>query len=201
MSAARLDADRRAPARRGRGARRRPDRARHLVADAGDRGRLGSRRARTSFASARAVRISRRCRRRWSPAARLYVDSSAAALVESGDIVMNIAAGLFDAVAHPRRDRRGRARPRARPHVRGRHHRSSSRSAWPWKTWSPPTSCCGRAIGNRSRNGADAMNGEPGTKKRRNVDSDRHRRRLLFVFVAIGVVGVVHHRVVVPRRA
>ncbi|HWI20232.1 MAG TPA: ornithine cyclodeaminase family protein [Vicinamibacterales bacterium] len=28
---------------------------------------------------------------------RLYVDSSAAALVESGDIVMNIAAGLFDA--------------------------------------------------------------------------------------------------------
>jgi ornithine cyclodeaminase len=29
--------------------------------------------------------------------ARVYVDSSAAALVEAGDIVMNIAAGLFDA--------------------------------------------------------------------------------------------------------
>ena len=46
---------------------------------------------------------------------RLFVDSRAAALVESGDVVMGIGEGRFDAIAHRRRARRGRARPRAGP--------------------------------------------------------------------------------------
>ena len=73
--------------------------------------------------------------------ARLYVDSRAAALVESGDVVMNMASGLFDGVAHSRRARRGRARPGRRPPRRRRRSRSSSRSAWRSKTSSPPISC------------------------------------------------------------
>ena len=45
---------------------------------------------------------------------RLFVDSRAAALVESGDVVQGITEQRFDEVARRRRAGRGRARPRAR---------------------------------------------------------------------------------------
>ena len=86
----------RRPRRRG-GGRRRHHRARHLVADAGASRAAGSSRARTSSRSAPAGPTSARWIRRSSRAARLFVDSRAAALVESGDVVMGIQEGRFGA--------------------------------------------------------------------------------------------------------
>ena len=53
---------------------------------------------------------------------RLFVDSKAAALVESGDVVMGLHEHRFDRRPHRRRARRSRARPRARAHGRRSGH-------------------------------------------------------------------------------
>ena len=88
-------ADRRGDTAEAAVARRRSDRARDLVADPGDREMRGvPRRARgvRRRVPARSARDGAGA----GQAGRLYVDSRAAALVESGDVVMNIADGLFD---------------------------------------------------------------------------------------------------------
>ena len=81
---------------RSRGARRRHRRARDVVARAGHRRTTTSDRARTSAASAPAGRISARCRRRSIARARVYVDSRAGALKESGDLLLPIREGAIN---------------------------------------------------------------------------------------------------------
>ena len=92
-------------------------------------------------ASAPAARISGRCRRRSSRAAGCSSTRAPPPSSNPATSSMNIADGLFDA-SHIRGELGevvlGRVAGRT---IADRHHRSSSRSAWPWRTSSPPIWC------------------------------------------------------------
>ena len=141
----------------------------------------GCRRARTSCASAPAARRNRRCRRSWSSAAASTSIRATPPSLESGDIVMNIADGLFDA-----------------SHIRGEigevvlgriGGRKSDDDITVFKSLGMAVEdvvaadlVFRRAVGIRSRNGADVMNDQDGigigtrTPKETHVDSNRSRR-------------------------
>ena len=112
---------------------------------------------------------------------RLYVDSRAAAVVESGDIVMNIADGLFDA-SHIRGEIGELVLGRiARPQVGRRHHgvqiaRHGGRGCRRRRSRVSPR------LGIRSRNGADVMNGDTPQPKKRN-----------WIAIVLGVLFAVRH--------
>ena len=152
---------------------------------------------------------ARRVRRRLPPdsagdaagagrARRLYVDSRAAAIVESGDVVMSIADGLFDAshirgelgelvlgrVAGRTSDRGDHGVQVARHGGRRRRRRRSRVSP---------------RLGIRRRNGADVMTDERHRQpKKRTMDPDRPRRAVAVRRPGVGAIVVCG--VVVPSE-
>ena len=92
--------------------------------------------------------------------ARLVVDSRAAALVESGDVVQGISEGRFDATPCRRRARRGACSAGSPGAATATRSRSSSRSAWRWKTSPPPIWC---TVAPRTPAPAPRWSSEPGS--------------------------------------
>ena len=146
-------------------------------------------RARTSSASARAARTQQEMPPRWSRAAASTSIRRAAALVEAGDIVMNIAAGLFDA-SHIRGElgELVLGRVEGRTSADGHHDLQVARHGGGRRGRRRPG--VSPRLGNRSRNGADVMNDEL-PQEEAQLDSDRHRR----------AVAVRHHRRRRDRRS
>ena len=166
---ARVRADHRRRVRRSRGARRRSDRARDLVAHAGDRGCVG----RPSGAHVVCVGACRpdsagNAAGAGASAAGCTSIRATRRVLEAGDIVMNIAARTVRRLAHPRRDRRAGARPGRRPQVRQRHHDLQvARHGRGRRGRRRPR--VSTRVGNRRGNGADVMNdrrSQPAKKRR-----------------------------------